>query len=169
MSQSTHAQPAQPDWRAWSREAVHLVQERNARWLRDYGLEDRRYHWRFADAQLVFPSEGASVIADICVIGSISVSEGTFLWAWANPAIPAHAWRGLERVREFGQRNALELLIKPEWPGDRSDALEAAAVAGRVLDADGIWIAPTGDVTLFFALTNLRKVPDVADRGDRAA
>jgi hypothetical protein len=61
------------------------------------------------------------------------------------------------------------LLIRPEWPGDRSDALEAAAVAGRVLDADGIWIAPTGDVTLFFALTNLRKVPDVADRGDRAA
>jgi hypothetical protein len=33
---------AQPDWRAWSREAVHLMQERNSHWVRDYGLEHRR-------------------------------------------------------------------------------------------------------------------------------
>ena len=163
---STHAQP---DWRAWSREPVHLMQERNSHWVRDYDLEHRRYHWSIPDAQLVFPCEGASVLADICVIGSISVSAGTFLWAWANGAIPAHARRDLDRVREFGQRNALELLIKPEWKGGRSDGLEAAAVAGRVLDADGIWIAPKGDVTLFFALTNFRKVANVADRTGGAA
>jgi hypothetical protein len=75
----------------------------------------------------------------------------------------------LDRVREFGERNALELPIKPEWQGGRSDGLEAAAIAGRVLDADGTCIAPEGDVTLFFALTNFRKVPNVADRTGGAA
>jgi len=34
-----------------------------------------------------------------------------------------------------------------------------AAVAGRILDADGIWIEEAGDVTLFFALSNFRRRP----------
>ena len=141
------------DWGAWSREAVRLMQERNAIWMRDYDLEGRRYHWSMDQAELVFPAESVSVVAGICVIGSISVSTGTFLWAWANDAIPVHARRGLERVREFGEANGLELLTKPEWPGDRSHGLEMAAVAGRVLGAEGIWIAP-GNLTLFFALSD---------------
>jgi hypothetical protein len=35
--------------------------------------------------------------------------------------------------------------------------LEIAAVAGRIPDADGIWIEEAGDVTLFFALSNFRR------------
>ena len=33
-----------------------------------------------------------------------------------TPPSPPHARRGLERVREFGERNTLELLSTPEWP-----------------------------------------------------
>jgi hypothetical protein len=145
------------DWRAWSREAVRLMIERNAAFVRDHGLQDRPYHWDLDDAQLVFSADNDEVIADICVLGSLSSSEGTFLWAWANEAIPLQARRGLEGVREFGERNALELLSRPEWPSDAAGGLEVAAVSGRILDASGVWVAPTGDVTLFFALSNFRR------------
>jgi hypothetical protein len=64
----------------------------------------------------------------------------------------------LARVREFGKARALELLVTPQWPGGRPEGLEMAAVAGRILDADGIWIEETGDVTLFFALSNFRRL-----------
>ena len=104
----------------------------------------------------MFCADNGEVIADICVIGSLSQSEGTFLWAWANEAIPPQARRGLEGVREFGERNALGLLTRPEWPSDAAGGLEAAAVSGRILDARGVWVAPTGDVTLYFALSNFR-------------
>ena len=152
---------AEPDWSAWSREAVRLMQERNGAWMEDYGLRGCRYVWTFDDAQLVFRPGRDEVVADICVLGSVSEAEGTFLWACANETIPEHARRGLERVREFGHRNELELLTKV-WPGGRSDGLEMAAVAGRVLDAAGVWVAPTGDVTLFFALSNFPRVPAVS-------
>jgi hypothetical protein len=132
------------------------MQGRNAAWMRDYGLQGRHYHWSLDDAALVFPSESGDVVADICVIGSVSLSDGTFLWAWANATIPAHARRGLERVREFGESNGLGLLVEAEWPGGRPEGLEMAAIAGRVLDANGVWIAPGEDVTLFFALSNFR-------------
>jgi hypothetical protein len=135
------------------------MQERNDAWMRDYGLQGCRYDCSLDDAQLTFRPGSDEVVVDVCVIGSVSEAERTFLWAWANAAIPNHARRGLERVREFGESNALELLTKPEWPGGRSDGLEMAAVAGRVLDAAGVWISPTGDVTLFLALSNFRRVP----------
>jgi hypothetical protein len=151
---------SQTDWSAWSREAVRLMQERNDAWMRDYGLDPGcHYDWSLDDAQLVLQAETGAVVADICVVGSASGSEGTFLWAWANEAILPHARRGLERVREFGESNGLELLIKPGWTGGQAEGLEMAVVAGRVLDAEGIWIDSTDDVTLFFALSNLRRRP----------
>jgi hypothetical protein len=140
-----------PDWSAWSQEAVRLMQERNCTWARSYSLEGHPYQWSLDDAELVFRCESDEVVSDICVIGSVSRSEGTFCWAWANEAIPSCAQHDLARVREFGKVRALELLIKPQWPGGRPEGLEMAAVAGRILDADGIWIEETGDVTLFFA------------------
>jgi hypothetical protein len=151
---------SQPDWRAWSQEAARLMQERNDAWMREYGLRGCHYEWSLDTAQLVFSSAGSEVVADVCVLGSVSRSEGTYLWAWANDTIPPHARRGLEKVREFGERNALDLLTTPERPGDRDDGMEMAAVAARVLDAVGVWVETTGDVTLFFALSCFRKRGD---------
>lgn len=151
------ATQAAPDWQAWSQEAVRLMQERNAAWIRRYSLEGCPYRWSLDEAQLVFRSESDEVMCDICVIGSVSRSEGTFCWAWANEAIPTCARHGLARVCEFGKAQALEPLIRPQWPGGRPEGLEMAAVAGRILGADGIWIEETGDMTLFFALSNFRR------------
>jgi len=154
-----------PDWAAWSQEAVRLMQGRNGAWIRSYGLEGCPYQWRLDDAQLVFRSDRDEVASDLCVIGSVSRSAGTFCWAWANEAIPSRAQHDLARVREFGKAQALDLLIRPQWPGGRPEGLEMAAVAGRILDADGIWIEETGDVTLFFALSNFRRRQSDRPRG----
>ena len=90
------------------------------------------------------------------MIGSVSEAEGTFLWAWANEAIPCQARRGLEKVRVFGESNGLELLTIPEWGGSRSEGLEMSAVTARLLDAAGVWVETSSDNTLFFALFRFR-------------
>jgi hypothetical protein len=84
------------------------------------------------------------------MIGSVSRPEGPFCRAWANEALPSGAQRGLAKVREFGEFTRSKLLIRPESPGGRPEGLEIAAVAGRIPDAEGVWIAETGDVTLLF-------------------
>jgi Family of unknown function (DUF6882) len=133
------------------------MQERNDAWIRDFGLSACQYEWTLDNAQICFKSSTAEVEADLCVVGSISECEGTFLWAWANKALPPKAWQGLERVRTFGESNALELLITPEWPGGRAEGLEMAAVSARLLDGAGVWIDGTADVTLFFVLSCFRE------------
>ncbi len=150
--------PANPeeDWSAWSRAAVALMQERNKGYVRNYGLDGRPYYWSFDDALLVFTSDKGEIVVAFCVLGSVSETEGTFQWAWANPAIPSQALDGIESIRAFGRRHGLERLTKPEWRGNYSDGLEMAAVGARILNADGVWIEPTGDATLFFALSDFR-------------
>jgi hypothetical protein len=147
-----------PDWRAWSAEAVSMMNARNRAWVDRYHLAGAPYFWDLATATLAFNRNSSCVVADLCVVGTASKVEGTFLWAWANETIATEAKRGLEKVRAFGLEHDLGLLTTPELAGGRAEGLEALAIAGRVLEADGVWVDERGDITLFFALFNFREL-----------
>ena len=139
---------------------MRLMQERNALWQQRFGLsEGCAFHWDINTATIRFRRHADEVTSSICVVGTTSNQKGTFLWGWANERIPAIARKGLELVREFGARHRLPLLTTPEFPGGRSEAIEVAAITGRALDAEGIFIDPRADVTLFFALAGFQTGP----------
>jgi len=140
---------------------VRLMQARNDAWIAKFGLANgAHYHWVLDEGVLVFPSQGHSLMADITVVGTVSAAEGTFLWAWANEAMPAQSRRDIGKVRDFGVTNALGLLLTPEWPGGYPDGLEMAAVAGRILEGEGVWVDTSGDVTTYFVLSRIRLQSD---------
>jgi hypothetical protein len=147
------------DWSAWSRDAVALMQRRNQEWQDRFSLAKAPFHWDLDSATIRFRRKHDQVIASLCLVGTTSEAEGTFLWAWANETIPPAARHGLEAVRRFGEVNQLPLLATPEVKGSRSEALELLAVAGRIMDAEGAFVDPTGDVTCFFALSHFRIEP----------
>jgi hypothetical protein len=147
------------DWGAWSAEAVSMMQSRNREWIDLHHLAGAPYFWDLNTATIAFDRSSSRVVADLCAIGTVSKVEGTFLWAWANETIPTEAKRGLEKVRAFGLEHDLGLLIMPELAGGRAEGLEALAIAGRVLQADGVWVDERGDVTIFLAMFNFREVP----------
>jgi hypothetical protein len=148
------------DWGAWSREAVALMNARNEEWNARFGLARAPYRWDLERGRIRFDRAGDRVVADLCLIGTASMSEGTFQWAWADPTVPGIATAGLDLVRRFGEEHDLSLLITPEWPGGRSEALEMLAVAGRIQDAEGAFVDQTDDLTLCFTLRNFRQVTD---------
>lgn len=150
---------AMTDWPEWSRQAVAEMQARNRAWVARFSLERAPYRWDVDSALLTFVRADHRVVADVCLIGTASRSEGTFLWAWANEAIPDGAKRGLSAVRAFGVRHDLPLLVTPEWPGGRAEGLEMLAVAGRILDASGGFVDENEDLTFFFALSGFRAQP----------
>jgi hypothetical protein len=141
------------DWAAWSRESVQLMKERNQSWPDRLGVAvDAPYRWDLDAGTLRFERSLGQLVARICLVGTASECEGTFLWSWANESIPEAAKRGLQGVHQFGTDHSLSLLTTPEFPGGRPEGLEMLAIAGRLLDAEGIFIDRSGDVTLFFAL-----------------
>jgi len=148
------------DWGAWSADAVSLMNSRNRAWIERYQLTSASYVWDLNSATIVFDAIPNRVVADLCLVGTASKVEGSFLLAWANQDIPAQAKRGLEKVRAFGDEFDLGLLTTPRHNGGRAEGLEALAIAGRVLDAAGVWVDERDDLTLFFALFNFRRGDD---------
>lgn len=147
------------DWQRWSREAVALMQERNRAFVESFGLAGRPFQWNIDAAQIAFPEAERAVVADICVVGSVSEHEGTFLWSWDNEAIPPRARERIFEVRAFGEAHDLPLLTTAEWPGGRAEGLEMLAVAGRVLNADGVFVAPDRGRLFFLVLHRFRTQP----------
>jgi hypothetical protein len=143
------------DWAEWSREALAEMQARNQRWLGRFSLDGAPYRWDLDSATLTFTRAGDCVTADLCLIGTASIPEGTFRWAWAGDTPPI-VTRGLGLVRSFGEVHDLPLLTTPEWPGGRAEGLEMLAAAGRIQDAAGVFVDQAGDLTLFFTLSNFR-------------
>jgi hypothetical protein len=144
------------DWGEWSRQAVAEMDARNKSWISRYELQGAPYRWDLDSAELCFERANDQVVADLCVVGTASEQSGTFLWAWANDAIPASARKDLERVRSFGEEHDLPLLTTAEWPGGRAKGLEMLAVAGRLQDAGGGFIDRARDILLFFTLHRFR-------------
>ncbi len=150
--------PPEIDWPAWSREAAREMQARNDAFIERFTLADCHYRWNLERARMGFIRDADAVIADLCVIGSIAQSAGTFLWAWDNAAVPSPSTTRLAAIREFGQTHDLRRLTTPEWVGTHPDGLEMLAVAGRVLNADAVWIERDDDRTFYFTLHDVRVV-----------
>ncbi|MCB9601183.1 MAG: hypothetical protein H6721_25295 [Sandaracinus sp.] len=142
------------DWGAWSREAKAEMQRRNDAWTQRWALSGVPYEWSLDDAQIVFRRPDDEVVARLVWLGSHSRSEGTFLWSWANRPVAAAA--GVEAVRAFGEAHELGMLCEAEWPAAEAESLEAGIVAARVLDAEGLFVAAAGELTLYFALFDFR-------------
>ena len=147
------------DWAEWSREAVAAMHARNEAWITRFGLARAPYRYDLLTAELLFERETDRVVADLCVVGTVSELEGAFLWAWNNDAIPASAKRGLDVVRTFGATHDLPRLITPAWPGGRADGLEMLAIAGRIQDASGGFVDQEGALLLFFTVQQFRVRP----------
>ena len=63
----------------------------------------------------------------------------------------------MKKTTEFGTLHDLPLLTQAEWPGGEAESKEMVAVAGRILDPEGIWIDRSGDLACFFVRSRFRK------------
>jgi len=131
----------------------------NEAWVSRFELKRAPFRWDLQAAELRFDRATDHVIADLCLVGTLSERTGTFMWAWANDAIPAAAKRGLDLVRTFGATHDLPLLTTPEWPGSRADGLEILAIAGRLQEASGGFVDRAEGLELFFTLHRFRLCP----------
>jgi hypothetical protein len=152
------------DWGAWSRQAVASLKEKNEQWHARFGIPTGTpYQWHLDCGEIMFDRGHDLLVADLCIVGSTSSSEGTFQWSWANARTPSAALRDIGRVRAFGKEHGLELLVDAEWPGGKPEGLEMLALAARILDGEGGWVAPSGDLILYFVLRNFRSEERPAD------
>ncbi|WP_312408967.1 DUF6882 domain-containing protein [Comamonas sp.] len=162
---TTSPDGGETDWAAWSREAVETMMARNTEWPRQFGLQNApQYHWDLESASLVLQAPLHEVQGTVCLVGTSSEREGSFVWSWANANIPAQHGQALEVVHDFGREHQLALLTTASIPGGRPEATECLCIAARLQRAIGTFIDQQGDITLYFSILHLQVVqnPDQA-------
>ncbi|MFO1251388.1 MAG: hypothetical protein U1E77_09715 [Inhella sp.] len=151
------------DWNQWSREAVAAAAALNREWSSRFELEDAKYHWDLDRCEILFEAGSRRVSALICLVGTASGYEGSFLWGWANESLPQQLTQKLEAVRDFGAEHDLSLLTIPELQGGVAQGEECLAISARILGAEGVFIDTVDDLTMFFALFQFQPLPVTPD------
>jgi len=138
-----------PDWYpGWRHDAVHQLQEKNARLKAEFRLGDwPRFDYDVGAGTLIFSEHGAPrVIAEVQIAGTTSLKARDWLWSWGNSHWPAERVTDSELVRAFGEKHGICELTHDCVEDDDINALgwELTAAMVRVTDVLGAY-RPPGD------------------------
>jgi hypothetical protein len=144
-------------------DAKELTKARNARAARDFGLGGHaRYHLDLVTQTLMFfdASDSAAVTARIVAVGSLAHASQSWLWSWENESIPAQAAQPMQAVRHFGEKHDIAALGQTFSPCDEPLAWALAAIACKLLDAQGVYRVDQEKTQLFLLLFDLKRIRD---------
>ena len=93
---------------------------------------------------LTFSDKGIDkIIIKYEEVGSISKISKTWLWSWANPHLEEQIKTEINLVKEYGENNKVEKLIKRKWNADEYDGWEMTAISAYLMKAKGAYRVPT--------------------------
>lgn len=106
---------------------------------------------------LVFSfAEGWMAQAPAQIIGSLDTSDGTWLWAWANPSIEVALTRDALTLKAFGQDNGIELLTEPEIYLSEERAWSLTGLSVYLNNSQGAYRGVMGTTLVFITFGTVR-------------
>ncbi len=147
-------------WRPFVSAAVSELQTKQDFLDKEYGLfKHERWDWDQETRKILFSNAGnVALVARIQFVGSVATTSNTWLWSWANHSLDEMTYHELLTLRAFGEAEGFANLTVPKWPADETDGWEMAAVAAKVLDAQGAYRTPCDTGFLFMILKDVESV-----------
>ncbi len=132
-------------WSELVREAYAYTERQQARLESDYALlKWKRFDYHQQGATLELTSGGDHrLVTHIQIVGSVSMTSATWLWAWDNASILEEASESVHLLRQYGRQQGFDRLSTAEWPADEADSWEMTAVGCLLLDGEGVYRART--------------------------
>ena len=99
---------------------------------------------------LVFSnSDGVKVAAPAQIIGSFSINDSSWLWAWDNPSIVDDLKIHSLKLKAYGEKYGIEKLTTRKWIGTEDEAWAMTALAVNLCDTQGAYRGPAGSAYVF--------------------
>lgn len=138
--------------------AVHELKQLNENCNKQFYLDSwPRWNYDLERGTLTFSWEDVpKVIATIQVVGTTSISGGTWLWGWANAHLPVAVTKAIEKVRELGKAEGLTELTRAKSKDDKFLGWEMTAIAAKVLGAKGAYRCPGENGFIYVVYAALR-------------
>ena len=143
-------------------EAVHGLMKLNQNCDEEFQIPSwPKWEYDLDRKTLAFSKEGVSkVIASIEVVGTTSITGGTWLWGWANKNLPENATNAVAKVRTFGEVENVAELTRASSPDNEYLGWEMTAIAAKVLGAKGAYRCPGENGFLYLVYTCIRFAAD---------
>jgi len=137
--------------------AVHELMRLNQLCELEFQIDSwPRWDYDLERETLTFSREGVpKVITSIQVVGTTSISGGTWLWGWANDRLPRNVTKSVEIVRAFGEAENIPELTTAKLPDDEYLGWAMTAVAARVLGAKGAYRCPGENGFIYLIYTSI--------------
>lgn len=89
---------------------------------------------------------GQNLVFPIQILGTISHSSQTWLWAWANDksGIPAHLTEESHKMKEYGDKNGIDLLSNSKSEAEINDLHLIGCIASGMFQSSCYYIADYG-------------------------
>jgi len=123
-----------------------------------WGLGDtERWDVDFDQGLLWFSSPGLLVTTRVQVIGTYNGEDGSWMWGWDHPSVPADLARDASLVRAFGERQGLSRYVAAEISCTEDEAWQFTALACHFADAAGAYRGPAGgEMSVFMTFHDVR-------------
>lgn len=111
-------------------------------------------------------SFGPRLVFPMQILGTISHSSQTWLWAWANTksGLTAQIIEQSLQLKKFGERNTIELLQKDTFDFSKDRLHHFGVIASGMFNANGYYIADYGQGAM--VVTVKSSIIDQAQRDD---
>lgn len=120
-----------------------------------------RWEYDFDRATLTFSQGGVpKVLASIQVVGTTSISGGTWLWGWANESLPSRVTNELANVRAFGKAEKIAELTEAELSDDEHLGWGMTAIAAKLLGAKGGYRCPGENGFVYLVYSSIQFAQD---------
>lgn len=99
---------------------------------------------------LSFITPGLRATCAAQVVGTYNTQNGSWLWGWGHPSVPAALAVDAGRVRAFAAEYQLSELLTPQLTCSEHDAWAFTALAAQLGNAQGAYRGPAGTALVFF-------------------
>jgi len=128
-------------WNEFVRSCSERLSEKQESLRQQFKIgEHKRWDWDLDTGTLIFSNDGVTAVtAEIDLVGSISSTSNTWLWAWANSSLSELKDNISIPVTEIGAESNFVKLTTPYWPADEVDGWQMTAICADILGSKGAY------------------------------
>jgi hypothetical protein len=139
-----------PTLKTLTEKAMYDLQAKTVAHQTVWGLgKSDRWELNQDNGNLIFTFPDKTVTCEAQIIGSFNKTEGTWLWAWANPTVATNLTRASQQLRDYGNQHKYDKLRLAKWKATENEAWEMVALATLLCEAQGAYRGPAGDTYVF--------------------
>jgi hypothetical protein len=116
-----------------------------------WGLGDAGGNWAadLDEGIITFTNARGIASAPVQVIGTLNTLDGTWLWGWDHPSVPAPVAEHAKLAKAFGEKYELGAFTTRKIFATEEDAWTFTAIACHLTGAQGGYRGPAGTAMVF--------------------